>query len=91
MVYLNRKNIKTLRPSERLDHTKLRPFKILEKKGLVIFKLDILEHIKIHLVFYKSLLEPCHDKSTTPYRSILEESYHTDNRTPKRIMEKRSF
>ena len=28
MVYLLRKNIKTKRPSDKLNHTKLRPFKI---------------------------------------------------------------
>jgi hypothetical protein len=39
MVYLRRKNIKTLRPSEKLDHTKLGPFKILKKYGSVTYKL----------------------------------------------------
>ncbi len=91
MVYLSRKNIKTQRPSEKLDHTKLGPFRIRERKGPVTFKLDIPEHMKIHPVFHKSLLEPCHDKDATPYEPELEEDYHTDNRTPEKIMEKRSF
>ena len=60
-------------------------------KGLVMFKLDILEYIKIYLVFYKSLLELYHNKNATPYEPVLKENYHTDNRTPKKIIEKCSF
>ncbi len=44
-----------------------------------MFKLDILEHIKIHLVFHKSLLELYHDKNATLYKPILEEDYYIDN------------
>ena len=40
-VYLVRKNIKTKRLSLKLDHTKLGLFRIKEKKGLVIFILDL--------------------------------------------------
>ena len=45
MVYLLRRNIKTKRPSDKLDYTKLGPFKIIQKLGPVIFKLDIPEGI----------------------------------------------
>ena len=58
MVYLLRKNIKTKRPSDKLDYTKLGPFKIQEKLGLVIFKLELPPHMRIHSVFHISLLEP---------------------------------
>ena len=58
MVYLLRKNIKTKRPSDKLDYTKLGPFKINKKLGLVIFRLELPQHIRIHPVFYISLLEP---------------------------------
>jgi hypothetical protein len=51
-VYLLRKNIKTRRLSTKLDHTKLRPFKILEKHGLVTYKLELLPNIRIHSMFY---------------------------------------
>ena len=57
MVYLLRKNIKTKRPSNKLDYTKLEPFKIMEKLGLVTFKLELLIYMRIHLVFHISLLE----------------------------------
>jgi hypothetical protein len=58
MVYLLRKNIKTKRLSGKLDHTKLRPYRIKKKLGPVTIKLDLLKEIRIHLVFYISLLEP---------------------------------
>ena len=53
MVYLLRKNIKIRRPSNKLDYTKLGPYLIKKKKGLVTFKLDLLKIIRIHSIFYK--------------------------------------
>ena len=58
MVYLLRKHIKTKRPSDKLDHTKLGPYKVIKKLGPVTFKLEIPQGIRIHLVFHISLLEP---------------------------------
>ena len=63
MVYLLRKNIKTRRPSDKLDYIKLEPFKIREKLGLVTFKLELLKGMRIHLVFHISLLELVLDKA----------------------------
>ena len=57
MVYLVRKNIKTKRPSNKLDHTKLGPFRITKKIGKVNYRLNLLENMRIHNVFYISLLE----------------------------------
>ena len=56
-VYLLRKNVATKRLSDKLDHKKLRPFKIIEIKSLVNYRLKLLKTIKIHLVFYISLLK----------------------------------
>ena len=58
MVYLLRRNIKTKQPSDKLDHTKLGPFKINKKLGPVIYKLEMPDNMRIHSVFYISLLEP---------------------------------
>jgi hypothetical protein len=58
MVYLLRRNIKTKRPSDKLDHTKIGPFKIMKKLGPVTFKLEMPEGMRIHPVFHISLLEP---------------------------------
>jgi hypothetical protein len=57
MVYLLRKNIKTKRPSRKLDHTKLGLFKIKEKLGLVTYELNLSREIRIYLRFYVSLLK----------------------------------
>ncbi|KIW86591.1 uncharacterized protein Z519_12803 [Cladophialophora bantiana CBS 173.52] len=56
-VYLLRKNIKTKRPSAKLDYTKLGPFRIKDKLGDVIYRLELLKDIKIYNVFYKALLK----------------------------------
>lgn len=58
MIYLLRKHIKTKRPSDKLDYTKLGLYRIRKKLGLVTFKLKMSENIRIHLVFHISLLEP---------------------------------
>ena len=57
MIYLLRKNIKTKRSSDKLDYTKLGPFKIKKKLGPVTFRLTISKGMRIHLIFYISLLE----------------------------------
>jgi hypothetical protein len=57
MVYLLRRNIKIKRPSNKLDYTKLEPFRIKVKHGPVTYRLEMLEGIRIHPVFHVSLLE----------------------------------
>src|SRR5690348_7992640 len=56
-VYLLRKNIATKRPSSKLDHKKLGPFKIAKVKGKTNYKLALPKTINIHPVFYILLLE----------------------------------
>jgi hypothetical protein len=56
-VYLLRKNIATKRPSDKLDYKKLGLFEITEIKSLVNYCLKLPKTIKIHPVFYMSLLE----------------------------------
>ena len=57
MIYLLRKNIKIKRLSDKLDHTKLRSFKIERKLGPVIFRLIMFKGMRIHLIFHILLLE----------------------------------
>jgi len=56
-VYLLRKNIKTKRPSDKLDNKKLGPFEIKEVKGPVNYELRLPKSMNIHPVFHVSLLE----------------------------------
>ena len=52
-----RKNIQTKRPSSKLDHKKLGPFKIKKVVGPVNYQLDLPKTMNIHSVFHISLLE----------------------------------
>ena len=42
---------------DKLDYLQIGPFRILERRGLVIFKLDLLKKLRIYLIFYISLLK----------------------------------
>jgi hypothetical protein len=57
-VYLRKKHIKTKRPSNKLDQTKLGPFRIIKKIGTVSYQLELPKTMRIHPVFHISLLEP---------------------------------
>ena len=56
-MYLLRKHIKIKRPNDKLDHTKLGPFKIKKKYRPVTYRLRIPKGTRIHPVFYVLLLE----------------------------------
>jgi hypothetical protein len=57
-VYLLRRNIKSKKPSKKLDAVKLGPFKIRRQKGPVSYELELPRRMRIHPVFHISLLEP---------------------------------
>jgi hypothetical protein len=62
-VWLDAKNVKQCRPSAKLSNRRLGPFEVLEKVGIVDYKLRLLDQYKIHLVFHVSLLteyQPSH-------------------------------
>jgi len=61
MVLLLPPNIKTTRPSKKLDYKKIGPFKILAKIGASAYKLPLLPSMAIYNTFHISLLEPDQD------------------------------
>ncbi len=56
-VYLLKYNIKTKKSSNKLNHTKLKFYKILKIKKLINYKLNLLIFMKIHLIFHICLLK----------------------------------
>ena len=61
-VYLLQKNIETTRSSNKLNHVKIGPFKIIRNIKGVSFKLELLKEMQWkHPVFHVSLLEPASD------------------------------
>ncbi|KZT62760.1 ribonuclease H-like protein, partial [Calocera cornea HHB12733] len=59
LVWLLRRNIRTTRPSDKLDFRRLGPFKILQRIGNLAYHLELPTHMKrLHPVFNVNLLEP---------------------------------
>jgi len=60
LVSLNRRNIETTRPSQKLDQKRLGPFEIMNVIGesKAAFKLRLPPHWRIHPIFHASLLDP---------------------------------
>ena len=59
-VYLLQRNIWTKCPAKKLDHTKLGPFHVTKELGQDVYKLQLSNSMKIHLVFHTTMLEPMH-------------------------------
>jgi len=57
-LMLNGKNIHTKRPSKKLSPKLFSHFKVLERKGSRVYKLDISSRWKIDPVFHVWLFEP---------------------------------
>ena len=71
LVYLLRRNIKTTRPSDKLNYKKFGPFKVKRNIKNISYKLYLPLTIRIHSVFHISLLEPADlDTSAEPAPEI---------------------
>ena len=57
-VWVNSKNIRTLRPRKKLDWKYLGPFKVLESVGTHAYRLDLPPRMRYHPVFHVNLLRP---------------------------------
>jgi hypothetical protein len=60
LVYLLRRNIKTIRPNDKLDSKKIGPFKIKRNIRDINFEFKLSPTIRIYSIFHISLLEPAH-------------------------------
>ena len=61
-MYLLTKNLKTIRPSQKLDYKKIGFFFIKKTKGEYQLQIGFPKKIKIYPIFYISLLEPVNQK-----------------------------
>jgi hypothetical protein len=57
MVYINRKNINTTQPSNKLEYIKIRPFLINKVLREIIYRVCLPKHMRIYQVFHIALLE----------------------------------
>jgi hypothetical protein len=60
LVYILRRNIKTTRPSDKLDSRKIGSFKVRRNIRDINFEFQLFPIIRIHPIFYILLLEPAH-------------------------------
>ena len=67
-VWLLSPNVRTERPSKKLDWKRLGPFPITKRIGTQAYKLELPSSMRIHPVFHVSLLDP-HKPSTIPGRT----------------------
>ena len=81
-VWLHTKNLKTKRPSKKLDHVKVGPFLIKRVRGPVNYELQLPEGSKVHPVFHISLLEKADAKiplaTTFEYEAQEDEEYEVE-------------
>ena len=66
-VWLRTLNIRTERPSKKLDWKHLGPFTVTHRIGTQAYRLDLPTSMKIHPTFHVSLLDP-HTSNTIPDR-----------------------
>jgi hypothetical protein len=65
-VWLLHKNFKSRRPSKKLDHVRLGPFKIATKISEVTYRLDLPAKMKIYPVQHIAMLEPAYGDAEPP-------------------------
>jgi len=74
-VWLNRKNIETVRPSKKLDSKRFGPFRIAKVVGesKMAFELELPPQWRIHPVFHVSLLDPYQENRIEGRRQLVPE------------------
>lgn len=68
-VWLRADNVKTTRPTKKLDDRLLGPFEVEQRLSDLAYKLKLPSSMKVHPVFYVGLLEP-HTEDPIPGRSL---------------------
>src|SRR5690606_5612761 len=58
LVMMDSRNMKSKRPSKRLDHKKISLFKIIKLVGKLACRVQLPGQVKVHSIFHVSKLEP---------------------------------
>ena len=88
-VYLLTRNLKTKKPSKKLNHVKVGPFFIRKVKGPKTYELNLFKKIRVFSVFDISLLEPA-DLSTPIQKTFHFESDEEEVYTVEKILERKN-
>ena len=79
MVWFSTRNIKINRPSKKLDHKMISPYKVKELVGSS-YRLELLHTIKIHNIFYPNLLQKAANNLLSGQRNNLPPLTVVDNK-----------
>ena len=85
-VFLLRRNIKIKRSSEKLNHRKLRSFKISKKKESLNYELELSKIMRIYSTFHVSLLKKV-NQNVKLYQTKIQNTNETKYEVEK-ILEK---
>ena len=88
LVYLLRKNLKTKRPSSKLDHTKLGPFPVETVHGRLTYRLKLPKDMRIHPVFHISLLEPAPPNAKPATKGHLAQEHQDETYAVEEILDR---
>jgi len=79
-AYLLRQNIKMKKSSNKLNHTKLKSYKILKIKESINYKLNLSAFMRIHLIFHICLLKSADSNTSiqTEFSEIDSESQNVE-------------
>ncbi|SYW84950.1 uncharacterized protein UBRO2_05656 [Ustilago bromivora] len=73
LVYINRKNWKTRRPTPKLDTRFAGPYPIKERIGRRVYHITLPANLRVHDVFHVSMLEPAKTSSLSQRSLLLAE------------------
>jgi transposase InsO family protein len=62
-VWVERKNMSTGRPSEKLDMRRIGPYKVTARVGPVAYRVALPPDVRVHPVFHVSFLSPFHENT----------------------------